>query len=53
MKSIGNQLERNRETIIELAKAQADYRIKMVKAEADYMRARAQFVRYAPDSGSR
>jgi len=42
MKSIGNQLERNRETIIELAKAEADHRINIVKAEADYTRARAR-----------
>ncbi len=42
MKSIGNQLERNRETIIELAKAEADHRIKTVRAEADYARARAR-----------
>jgi hypothetical protein len=40
MKSIGNQLERNRETIIELAKAEANHRIELAKAEADYTRAR-------------
>lgn len=42
MKSIGNQLERNRESIIELAKAEADHRIKLAKAEADYARASAR-----------